>query len=134
LLFFLGSSFIDTSFLILFLIFVCLNTIAQLFHEVIDCKEDKGRKDITTTVRYGSNFSRNLSISFLLSVAILSAILFYLRAVGIFFLVPTIIFVAYFCLETKKSKINGKFRRKYRNFGILIGILYFLSFCLDKLL
>jgi 4-hydroxybenzoate polyprenyltransferase len=131
LLFFLGSSFINFNIFFLFLIFVCLNTTAQLFHEIIDYKEDKRRKDITTTVNYGPNFSKNLSISFLLFVAIISAALFYLQVVNIFFFVSSLIFVSYFYFKTKKSKIDKKFRDKYRNFGILVGIIYFLSILIN---
>jgi 4-hydroxybenzoate polyprenyltransferase len=132
LLFLLGSSFANSPFI--FLTLVLLNTPAQLLHEMADCEEDRERGDITTTVNYGPEFSKRLSILSLLSAAVLSALTFYFGVVGALFFVSTLAFVIYFCFAINRvdEGFHENLRRRYRNWGVLVGLAYLLSFYLAK--
>lgn len=128
LLFFLGYKTLDIFSSLFFLLLVSLNTPPQLFHEILDEKEDKRKGDITTTVKYGCNFSKKIAEIFFFLASLFSFLLFYFRLANIFFFLSVLFFSIYFYYETKASKIDKKFREKYRRFGILMGV--FLLFLL----
>jgi len=104
----------------LILIFL-LNTAAQLLHEIVDYKEDKKINKITTTVKFGIRTSLTL-FKLCLIVTLLLAILL-LRKSPLISL-STIFFSLLFL---KIKKVNRKIRRKFKELGILVGIIYLIK-------
>ena len=107
-------------FYFLILIFL-LNTAAQLLHEIVDYKEDKKINKITTTVKFGIRASLIL-FKFCLIATLLLAILL-LRKLPLISL-STILFSLLFL---KIKKVDRKIRRKFKEFGIFVGIIYLIE-------
>ena len=125
---YLHASQIDFSGFLFMLLFFSFNTVAQLIHELVHMKEDR-KTTITTAIFLGIKKVKVFSIIFLLLAQIVSICLFYLHLVNMIFLITTTIFTTFFIIKIyKENKINEEFRKKYRNFGIIAGLIYLLNF------
>jgi len=103
------------------IIIFLLNTAAQLLHEIVDYKEDRRINKITTTVKLGIRASLILFKLCLITTLSL-AILLLLRSPLIS--LSTIFFSLLFI---KINIVNKKIRRKFKEFGIFVGIIYLIE-------
>lgn len=101
--------------------------VAQLIHEVIHIKQDKNEKIVTTAVFLGEKNIKKLCYLLLFSVFIAAFYLFSIKIVNIIFVLATSIFVIFFIYKISRGKIDLDLRRMYKNYGILVGIVYLLS-------
>jgi len=98
-----------------------LNTAAQLLHEIVDYKEDKKIKKITTAVNFGIKRSLFLFKICLLIVIFISFLHFYKF---LWISISSIIFATFFL---RLKKVNKKIRKKFKFFGIMVGIVYLVD-------
>jgi 4-hydroxybenzoate polyprenyltransferase len=134
LLFLLGSfshTNINIEKLLIFFIFLCLNTAAQFIHEIVDYEDDKRNKIFTTTVAYGIRNSKRGILLTLVLTGIYSFIMYYLYKF-LLFSFSTIIFSLYFSiLILRKVDIDKRFRKKFKLLGILTGLVCLFSFIFE---
>ena len=111
----LKEFFINLYFILLIFL---MNNAAQFLHEIVDYKKDKKINKITTTVKFGIKKSLTL-----FKLCLLAAILTSFSLLEKFSLIPlsTILFSLLF-LRIKKA--NKKVRKKFKELGIFIGIVY----------
>jgi 4-hydroxybenzoate polyprenyltransferase len=105
----------------LVLLIFTLNTAAQLLHEIVDSKEDKKIKKITTTVRFGAKTALVLFKLCLLSAMIISALIF--SKFPLISLSSAIFSLLFIPVTT----INKKIRKKFRILGIIFGAIYIIE-------
>ncbi len=105
----------------IFLVFL-LNIAAQLIHEIVDYKDDKKIKKITTCVKFGIR-NTFFTFKFLLLVIMLTSLSLF--PVFPFVSIATIFFSIFF-LATKR--INKSIRKKFKKLGVVCGSIYFLEF------
>jgi 4-hydroxybenzoate polyprenyltransferase len=129
-LFLLGYSVrtVDSITLLFFLLFFSFNMIAQFIHEVVDLREDRRNKIITTAVFLGEKNIKKLSCIFLLFSFFVSLYLYYLNVFNLLIVFITSLFVAFFIYRISRSKIDEKLRREYKILGIAVGLVYFIFF------
>jgi len=127
LLFFIGYSVQNFTFKgILFgLLFFSFNMVAQFIHEVVDLEEDKKEKIFTTTLFFGEETIKKYCYIFLWFSFIVTIYLFYLEIVSPFFPLITFFFVTFFTIEILRKGIYRELRKKYKIFGIIVGLIYF---------
>lgn len=106
------------------LLLFLLNIAAQTIHEIVDYGEDKRIGKSTTTVRFGIPFSTSMLRFFLIAILFLSLTL--LPNLKFIFL-STLIFSSYFFVLSIREEINYTFRKKFKYFGIVSGIIYLLD-------
>jgi 4-hydroxybenzoate polyprenyltransferase len=105
----------------LVLLIFTLNTAAQLLHEIVDSKEDKKIKKITTTVRFGVKTALILFKLCLFSAMVISALIFSkFPLISLSSIIFSLIFIS---IKTVKRKT----RKKFRIFGIIFGIVYMIE-------
>jgi 4-hydroxybenzoate polyprenyltransferase len=127
-LFLLGYSIKNLDFrgFIFLLLFFCFNIAAQLIHEVIDYKEDRKNRIITTVVVLEEEKIKKICYISLWFAFLISCYLFYLKFVNSFFIVITFSFVLFFTYRITKKTIDKKLRREYKTLGLMTGFIYFL--------
>lgn len=113
--------------IIFFILLFSFNMIAQFIHEVVDLNEDKKDSNITTAVFLGKENIKKLCYLFLFSTILLVSYFFYLGIINILIFISTISFEIFFMIEIKKEKIDINLRKKFRIFGILIGVIYIIA-------
>lgn len=106
--------------------------IAQLIHEIVHFNEDKKNNFITTAVFLGKTRTKKFCYIFLFLALLAIVYLFFMRIIGMLFLITSVLFIMYFVIEIKSKRINLKLREKYRKFGIVTGIIYILLILLRK--
>jgi 4-hydroxybenzoate polyprenyltransferase len=113
-----------------FLLLTLLNLIAQLIHEIVHLEEDMRDKLCTTAALLGVDGVRIIIfISSFLAIA-LTYWMFLLTEVNIVFLFVTTSFLLFTIHRSLFFPINPRFRILFRNFGILVGFLWLVSFLL----
>jgi 4-hydroxybenzoate polyprenyltransferase len=130
LLFLLGYFYvptIDLSGILFFLLLFSLGMIAQFIHEVVHMKKDKINKIITTTVFLGKNRVKKLFYFFLITAILITTWLFYLETVNLFFVFSIAFFTIFFIFKIMKKGVDESLRKKYKVFGIIVGIFCCLS-------
>ena len=129
-LFLLGYSVrtVDSTALLFFLLFFSFNMVAQFIHEVVDLKEDRRSKVITTAVLLGEKNIKKLSCLFLLFSFLISFYLFCLNVLNLLLVFTTFLFVAFFIYRIFIRKIDEKLRREYKILGTIIGFIYLIFF------
>jgi len=113
--------------LLLSLFFFLLNLVAQFVHEICHFEKDRRQKTLNTTVAYGKKFSMKLSFISLILVIPVSGTLLFFHFVNVLFFVVSTIFSIYFAVKIFTTKIDSKFRKSYKKFGILAGFIFFIS-------
>lgn len=129
LLFLLGifsKPMLQYSVVLILLVFFCLNTVAQLIHEIVHYKVDKKNNIFTSAVIYGIEKIKR-SIAMILTLTIIDSFLLFLLFGFLLFFLSTALFSSYFLLKIKKMKINESFRKEFRLAGILTGMVYLFS-------
>jgi len=104
----------------LILIFL-LNSAAQLLHEIVDYKKDRKINKLTTTVKLGIRASLIL-FKFSLIATLLLAILLLWR-----FPLISLSTIFFSLLFLRIKKVDRKTRRKFKKWGILVGIIYLIE-------
>ncbi|MDI6826390.1 MAG: UbiA prenyltransferase family protein [Candidatus Aenigmarchaeota archaeon] len=134
-LFLLGYSVKSLDFrgFIFFLLFFCFNMVAQFIHEIVDLKEDRKNRIITTAVFLGEDKIKTTCYTFLLIAFLLSFYLFYLEFVGFIFVLATLFFVLFFTYKIHKKKIDRRLRKEYKLFGLIVGVIYFILLFLSRI-
>jgi len=108
---------------ILLLLFF-LNIGAQLIHEIIHYKMDKKIRKFTTCVKFGiKNSISLLRISLLIVIFLALFISKYFKLIAL----STLTFSLYFFSSSYK-KVDIKFRKRFKNYGIICGIFYLIDF------
>jgi len=111
---------------LLFLLFFSFNMVAQFIHEVVDLKDDKKNKIITTAVFLGQKSMKKLCCFFLLLSFLVSLYLFCLNIVSPFFVFVTLLFAFFFMYRIFTSKIDKRLREEYKFFGLFLGLIYLI--------
>jgi len=109
-----------THFPLLTIIFL-FNTAAQLLHEIVDYKKDKKVNKITTTVKLGTKTSLTFFKFCLIAISILAILLLAEFPLMSF---STILFSLLFL---RIKKVDKEIRRKFKEWGILVGIIYLIE-------
>jgi len=113
--------FTDLFFLFFTLLFV-LNLVAQLIHEIHHFSDDKKQKIKTTAVFLGRK-TCYIMIRIFLTFLIFFSLLITFQYKFILMGVSTLAFSFYFLVRITKKEIS-EIRKQFRNYGILIGIIY----------
>jgi len=98
-----------------------LNTAAQLLHEIVDLKEDKKVKKITTTAYFGVRKSLIFFKTCLLFVILLS---FFILRKFLLISLSSIFFSLYFI---GRENVDIKVRKNFKTIGIIVGLIYILD-------
>jgi len=116
-------SFTDLFFLFFILLFI-LNLIAQLIHEIHHFSQDKKQKIKNTAIFLGRKNCYIMIKILLIFLIFLSLIFFHYK----FILIgsSTLILSFYFLFVITK-KVIYKIRKEFRNYGIIVGIIYLLE-------
>jgi 4-hydroxybenzoate polyprenyltransferase len=108
------------------LLFFSFNTVAQLIHEVTDLKRDRRDNIITTAVLIGKeNIKKICYLSLFLTILLISYF-FYLGIINILIFFSTVIFGIFSMIEIRKRGINIILRKRFKDLGILVGIIYII--------
>ena len=103
-----------------------LQMVSQFIHEIVDLKEDKKNKIVTTAGFLGKEKIKKLCCGFLWFALLVSACLFYLNFVNILFIFITFLFVTFFTYRMFTTKIDKNLRKEYKKLGIIVGLIYFI--------
>lgn len=108
-----------------FLLFF-LQSAAQFVHELAHMKEDKREGIKTTAILFGKDRTKKLYSSFLILASFVS--LTFANNIISFFLLtsPTFLFSSYFIFLIDRIDII-ELRKKYKTYGVLIGLLFLLN-------
>jgi len=105
----------------IFLVFL-LNIAAQLIHEIVDYREDKKMGKITTTLKFGRRTSTKVFKFLCFFIVVFSLLL--LKNFPLIFLSTSFFSLYFFSIKKVKSRV----REKFRNLGVLCGIIFFIDF------
>jgi 4-hydroxybenzoate polyprenyltransferase len=100
--------------------------VAQFIHEVVDLKEDRKRRIITTAVFLGEKNIRRLCCIFLFLSLLFSFLLYHDGFVNLLFMIVTSFFVLLFVFKISVFGISKELRREYKCLGILVGLIFFM--------
>lgn len=126
--FLLGYFYISTlnlNGILLASLFFCFNMVAQFMHEIIHLDKDKKRNIITTAV-FLNDRVKNICHAFHLLAITFIFILLYYNFLNTIISSAMLLFIIWFTIRIETIEINEKIRKEYKNFGILIGIIYFI--------
>jgi 4-hydroxybenzoate polyprenyltransferase len=101
--------------------------VAQFIHEIVHLNIDKRENIITTVAFFDENMIKKFCYLFFCLALLISLYLFFFEIINILFLISTILFVVFFAIAIRKEKINEKLRKRYRIFGIIVGLIYLIS-------
>jgi 4-hydroxybenzoate polyprenyltransferase len=121
-------SFPDMRALAFFVLFLFFNFVAQFIHEILHLKEDKKNGDITTAVFLGTRRVKKLIYICLVSSFFVNIYLFIENIINWVLFLVTTFFIFFHLYEVHRKKIDAKLRKRYRISGMILGIIYFLSF------
>jgi 4-hydroxybenzoate polyprenyltransferase len=106
-----------------------LEMVAQFIHEVVDLEKDKKEGIKTTTVYLGKSKIKILSILFLLTTIFITLWIWQiLENINFLFFISTLLFSLFFIFQILTRKMDLKLRRRYKNFGIILGIFWAIVF------
>jgi 4-hydroxybenzoate polyprenyltransferase len=101
--------------------------VAQLIHEIVDFKDDLKNRIMTTAVFIGKENTANICKLIIFSTSVISLILLSLKIISSFSFFSTLVFMV-FNLYQITYKSDVKVRERYRNSGIILGLIYLFDF------